>query len=818
MSKILANQIANYGDNSPIEIKEGLNIPAGKPIQAAGVAGTSGQVLSSTASSVQWVDVFDGNYFNLTNKPSIPAAQVNSDWDATGGVSAILNKPVVPALPSIVTAAASTTPSLSYNSVNGEFTYTPPNLASYATQAWVGEQGYLTSLGTALVDGDFTSNGLMARLGAGTYIIVTDNSSDWNTAFGWGDHSSAGYLTSLGDAAGVTTAKITNWDTAFGWGNHASAGYLSAATSIETLNDVVFATAPSNGQVLKYDGSNWIATTDLVGSGGSGIILSDLSVTNASASGGGSLAYNNALGVFTFTPPNLTSYLTTETDPVFAASDAATITASNISNWDAAYGWGNHASGGYMSDLADDGSPELGGNLDMGTHIIQANGGGITNTNIGTTTGYFPGGFGNFAGTNTIGWKFDGNGFANCRADGPNSDGTAINALEIGNFTDLVCLTIDGTGALETKASLKVIADSGTTGTGSKITVGANEEFEIFHSSNGNSILRSTSGVFAIQNNQQTGTDSWDKALQLQAYGDIQLRFMGGGDAVYCKPGAEVLLYHASSPKLETHADGVKINGSIVDKNGSKGTSGQVLTSDGTELVWGAGGGGGGASVTIADTAPAATAGDLWWESDKGRLKIYYQDVDSSQWVDVSPPLSQITTEIASGSNKVDFQDAVQLSSGGPGTDNCLVLDPVGPIVVDAHILPLVTATYDIGSAERKIRDIFEDQGSDVRIKEDFEKFIGGLDFINSLEVVNFTYKDMEFNGTKAGKRETGLIAQNVKDALDKSNYESYRLWNENPDSYQGLDKKQLIPALVNAIQELNARVDDLFKELEHRK
>ena len=30
MSKILANQIANYGDDAPIEIKEGLNIPAGQ--------------------------------------------------------------------------------------------------------------------------------------------------------------------------------------------------------------------------------------------------------------------------------------------------------------------------------------------------------------------------------------------------------------------------------------------------------------------------------------------------------------------------------------------------------------------------------------------------------------------------------------------------------------------------------------------------------------------------------------------------------------------------------------------------------------------
>ena len=29
MSKILANEIANYGDDSPIDLKEGLNIPAG---------------------------------------------------------------------------------------------------------------------------------------------------------------------------------------------------------------------------------------------------------------------------------------------------------------------------------------------------------------------------------------------------------------------------------------------------------------------------------------------------------------------------------------------------------------------------------------------------------------------------------------------------------------------------------------------------------------------------------------------------------------------------------------------------------------------
>ena len=37
-----------------------------------------------------------GNYNDLNNKPTIPAAQVNSDWNATSGVAEILNKPTIP--------------------------------------------------------------------------------------------------------------------------------------------------------------------------------------------------------------------------------------------------------------------------------------------------------------------------------------------------------------------------------------------------------------------------------------------------------------------------------------------------------------------------------------------------------------------------------------------------------------------------------------------------------------------------------------------------------------------------------------------------
>ena len=48
-----------------------------------------GSVDSSTYST------FSGSYTDLTNKPTIPAAQVQSDWNATSGLGEILNKPTL---------------------------------------------------------------------------------------------------------------------------------------------------------------------------------------------------------------------------------------------------------------------------------------------------------------------------------------------------------------------------------------------------------------------------------------------------------------------------------------------------------------------------------------------------------------------------------------------------------------------------------------------------------------------------------------------------------------------------------------------------
>ena len=561
MSKILANQIANFGDDSPIEIKEGLNVPAGKPIQAAGNAGTSGQVLSSTGTSITWSTPFNGDYNTLTNRPTIPPAQINSDWNATSGLGVILNKPTVPPLSSVTTAAAGTA-SLSYNSSNGEFTFTPPDLSGYATEAWVGSQGYLSSytetdtLSSVVTrgsntGGDIAVNGFLYIGGAGTsssyrlynsgndlriqnnqtggkviasapsgfevtgglygnrLISVGSNVSLYKDSglsgseirltttgtgmtfygdieLGSGDITTTGKLYYSNNFA--TTGDLPNATTYHGMFAHVHAeghGYfahggawtqlLDTGSSIGDLADVNLAVAPQSGQVLAYDGSNWVATA--ASGGGGGIALTDLSVSTASA-GTAALTYNNVSGVFTFTPPDLSSYAQTAN--------------LSIANWDAAHGWGDHAQAGYLTSETS-------------------------------------------------------------HAD--------------------------------------VVVDSDFMSNGL--------------------MKRTAAGSYAIVADDSA---NWSTAY-------------GWGN-------------HASAGYLTSQTP-VALN-DVTDVTITSPSNGQVLTYNGSAWVNSApSGGSGGANVTISDTAPgSASVGDLWWESDTGRLKIRYQDTDSTQWVDANPPLS----------------------------------------------------------------------------------------------------------------------------------------------------------------------------------
>jgi hypothetical protein len=84
---------------------------------------------------------------------------------------------------------------------------------------------------------------------------------------------------------------------------------------------------------------------------------------------------------------------------------------------------------------------------------------------------------------------------------------------------------------------------------------------------------------------------------------------------------------------VTTFSANIILGSSGLSSNGSFGTSGQVLSSNGTAVYWATAGGGG--SVTVSATAPISpSAGDLWYDSTNGSTLIYYSDGSSTQWVE----------------------------------------------------------------------------------------------------------------------------------------------------------------------------------------
>ena len=119
---------------------------------------------------------------------------------------------------------------------------------------------------------------------------------------------------------------------------------------------------------------------------------------------------------------------------------------------------------------------------------------------------------------------------------------------------------------------------------------------------------------------------------------------------------------------------------------------------------------------------------------------------------------------------------------------------------------------------------------SDVRLKEDIQDEVVGLDFINQLRPVTFrwkkekdvpedmiTYKADSEERVMDGKYNHGFIAQEVKEVIDNTPNikEGFDMWSEDDaDGRQRIGESALIPMLTKAIQELSAKVEDLEDKL----
>jgi hypothetical protein len=384
----------------------------------------------------------------------------------TGDYDDLSNKPTVPtnldSLTDVIITSATNGQGLQFNGTNW--------VNSNAGSGTVTSVDMSVPTGLTVSGNPVTTSGTLAVTYATGYAIPTTvKQTNWDTAYGWGNHASAGYLTSetytgtvtsvaatvptgfaisgspitssgtlaLTFAAGYalpTTAKQTNWDTAYGWGNHASAGYLTSETYTGTVTSVAMsvptglsvsgtpitgagtlAVTLTTGYSIPTTSSqtNWdTAYTDRLkwDGGATGLTASTGRTSLGATTVGGNL--------FTLTNPSAVTFVRLNADntvSALSASDfrtaigagtssttgtvtsvamsvptglsvsgtpitgsgtlAVTLTAgysipttTSQTNWDTAYGWGNHASAGYLTSSSTLDASKLSGTIDGGTY------------------------------------------------------------------------------------------------------------------------------------------------------------------------------------------------------------------------------------------------------------------------------------------------------------------------------------------------------------------------------------------------------------------------------------------------------------------
>jgi hypothetical protein len=123
------------------------------------------------------------------------------------------------------------------------------------------------------------------------------NISNWDTAFGWGDHASSGYLTSVGfsdiDGAAVITSSETfvSNDTTLPTTATMTARILAASlgstASLDDLTDVNLTPAATDGQTLVFDASTSQFIAGTSGAGLDGGFANSTYLTAQNFNGGG---------------------------------------------------------------------------------------------------------------------------------------------------------------------------------------------------------------------------------------------------------------------------------------------------------------------------------------------------------------------------------------------------------------------------------------------------------------------------------------------------------------------------------------------------
>lgn len=225
-----------------------------------------------------------GAYSDLTGKPTIPAAQVNSDWSASSGLAQILNKPT---LATVATSGAyadlSGRPSLATVATTGlysDLTGSPTNLSAFTNGP-----GYITSAALA----NYVTNSSLTSTLAGyatTSALTTGLSGKFNTPSG----TTLQYVRGDGTLATFPTVVSTFTN---------DSGYITTAgarTAISLTTTGTSGAATWNSSTGVLNVPNYTSSSGTVTS--VGITSSDFAISGSPVTTSGNITANlNTSGV-----------------------------------------------------------------------------------------------------------------------------------------------------------------------------------------------------------------------------------------------------------------------------------------------------------------------------------------------------------------------------------------------------------------------------------------------------------------------------------------------------------------------------------------
>jgi Chaperone of endosialidase/Head domain of trimeric autotransporter adhesin len=130
--------------------------------------------------------------------------------------------------------------------------------------------------------------------------------------------------------------------------------------------------------------------------------------------------------------------------------------------------------------------------------------------------------------------------------------------------------------------------------------------------------------------------------------------------------------------------------------------------------------------------------------------------------------------------------------------------------ITNAGLIPGQDNTYSSGNTTNRWTAVWAANGtiqtSDIRLKKNIHPLVYGLNEIMKLQPVSYDWKD------NTGANKIGLIAQEVRKVIPQ-----VVVGNEEKENL-GMNYAELVPVLINAIKELNKKVESLEAAIEKLK